>query len=409
MKEISRAKRQEVVRYYLLGYSYEEIVRETGVSHGSVANIIKKVEEGELAMLGDSFDRVNDLRQLSLDLRKKNLEPSHASLGLLLFERFRDLGISPELLDKWSELTKRFIPIDFPVEEFFEAALRLHELEKAEGRPFEDLAEEYKRQQEGVERLSKEVNSRLEEKLELSREVEPMSKQIEAMQRAKEKLEAQTEIQNAKVEEFRLKVKELKEERARLDKQVRNLERRIIEIAAEVDGKEESLMRLNEIGLADEDLLRLRTFLERMSEREGSNPELVKDRFFLALSLFGDVSALEKSRETVVEQVKALTKEKSVLEGKIEGLEEAKSTLEGEIDTGVSSALQKIQLIGQEAAQQIEQQVIDIRKQLTDLFSDALKAGEAVGHMSEMVRKGEESQQSLKAFLEEARSRVEAH
>jgi hypothetical protein len=78
---------------------------------------------------------VNDLRQLALDLRKKNLEPSHASLGLMLFERFQALGISPELADKWSELTKRFVPIDFPVEEFFGAALRLHELEKTEGRP----------------------------------------------------------------------------------------------------------------------------------------------------------------------------------------------------------------------------------------------------------------------------------
>lgn len=408
MKEISRAKRQEVAQYYILGYSYEEIMRETGVSHGSVANIIKEVEDGQLAMPGSPFDQVNDLRQLSLDLRKKNLEPSHASFGLMLFERFRALGISPELADKWSELTKRFIPIDFPVEEFFGAALRLHELEKTEGRPFEDLAEEYKRQQEGVERLSKEVNSRLEEKLELSREIAPLSKQIEAMNRTKEKLIAQTEIQNTKVEEFKFKVNELKEEKARLDKQVKHLKRRKIEISAEVDGKEESLMRLNEIGLADEDLLRLRAFLERMSEQEGNNPEQVKDRFFLALSLFGDVTALEKSRETAAEQVKALTKEKSVLEGKIKGLERAKSTLEGEIDNSVSSISQKIQIIRQEAAQQIEQQVIDIRKQLTDLFSDALKAGEAVGQMSEMVRKGEESQKSLKTFLEEARSRLEA-
>ena len=62
-------------------------MRETGVSHGSVANIIKEVEDGQLAIPGSPFDQVNDLRQLALDLRKKNLEPSHASLGLMLFER----------------------------------------------------------------------------------------------------------------------------------------------------------------------------------------------------------------------------------------------------------------------------------------------------------------------------------
>ena len=102
-----------------------------------------------------------------------------------------------------------------------------------------------------------------------------------------------------------------------------------------------------------------------------------------------------------------MVKEKSLLGGQIEELEKAKSTLEGEIDNSVLSISQKIQGIRQEAAQQIEQQVIDIRKQLGDLFSDTLKAGEAVGQMLQMVRKGEESQKSLKTFLEEARSRLE--
>jgi predicted transcriptional regulator len=93
MKEISTAKRQEVVHYYVLGYSYEDIVRETGVSHGSVVNIIKEVEDGRLAIPGSTFDQVNALRQLSLDLRKRSLEPLPAQLGLLLFERFRALGM----------------------------------------------------------------------------------------------------------------------------------------------------------------------------------------------------------------------------------------------------------------------------------------------------------------------------
>jgi len=407
MKEISSAKRQQVVQYYILGYSYEQIVKETGVSHGTVANIIKDVEDGRLAIPGSTLDQVNDLRQLSLDLGKKKLEPSHALIGLLLFERFRALGISLELVDRWAELPKRFTPVDFPTEEFFGAALRLHELEKTEGRPFEDLTEEYKRKQEAVEKLSKEVDSLLKKKSQLSGEIEPLSKQLESLKRAKEKLEDQTEIQNTKVEELKVKVKELKEEKALLNRQVEDLKRRETKLSADVEGKEESLIRLNEIGLADEDLLRLRTFLEKMSENEDIRSDQVKKRFFLALSLFGEVSDLEKSKETEAETVKALVKEKSVLEGKIEELEKAKSTLEGEIDNSVLSISQKIQGIRQEAAQQIEQQVIDIRKQLGDLFSDTLKAGEAVGQMLQMVRKGEESQKSLQTLLEEARSRLE--
>jgi len=407
MKEISTAKRQEVVQYYVLGYSYEEIVGETGVSHGSVANIIKDVGDGRLTISGSTFDQANDLRQLSLDLKRKKLEPSQALLGLLLFERFRALGISPELVDRWAELSKRFTPVDFPAEEFFGVALRLHQLEKTEGRPFEDLTEEYKRKQEDMGKVSKDVDSLLNKKSQLSGEIGPLSKELESLKRVKEKLEDQTEIQNTKVEDLKVKVKELKEEKAQLNRQVKDLERREEKLSANVEGKGESLLRLNEIGLADEDLLRLRNFLEKMSENAGIGSEQVRKRFFLALSLFREVSDLEKSKETEAETVKALVKEKSVLDGQIKELEKAKSTLEGEIDNSVLAISQKVQGIGQEAAQQIEHQVADIRKQLGDLFSDALKAGEVVGQMFEMVRKGEESQKSLKIFLEEARSRLE--
>jgi predicted nucleic acid-binding Zn-ribbon protein len=407
MKEISRAKRQEVVQYYLLGHSYEEIARETGVSHGTVANIVREVDNGALAIPGSAFDQVNDLRQLSLDLKKKSLEPSHALLGLLLFERLRALGISPELVDKWADLIKTFAPVDFPAKDFFEVALSLLELESSEGKPFEDLADEYKRLQEVVPRLGKEVDALRESKSQLSKQIGLLGTQLEEMKGVKKKLDNEVEIQTTNLKELKLSTKEIEEERVRLKKEVQDLQRKRVRLSSEVDGKEESLRRLNDIGLADEDLLRLRTFLERMGESEGISPEQVKERFFLALSLFGEVSELEKRRETEAQKVKALSKEKSVLDGKIKELEKMKSTLEGEIDISASSISQKIQGIGLQASQQIEQQVSDIRKQLDDLFSDALKAGEEVGQMLQTVRKGEESQKSLKTFLVEARGRLE--
>jgi DNA repair exonuclease SbcCD ATPase subunit len=407
MQQISTVKRQEVVQQYILGNSYERIAEITGVSHGTVANIIREVDNGELAVPGASSDQINDLRQLSLDLRKKNLELSHAVLGLLLFERLRSLGISLELADRWSELSKRFAPTDFPSERFFAVALRLHELENSAGKPFEDLTEEYRRLQEGSERLAKEINSLKEKKLQLSKEIAPLSKELEAAKRVKEKLEDQIEVENTRVEDLKVKIKELVEDKSRLNRQVKELARRETELLTHVEGREESLTRLNEIGLADEDLLRLRAFLEKSSENEVISPEEVKKKFFIALSLFREVSDLEKARETEAERVKALVKEKSHLDGEIKELEKLKNTLGGEIDNSVLSILHKIQGAGQEGAQQIEQQVAEIRKNLNTLFSDALKAGEWVGQMLQMVKKGEESQKGLENFLKETRSRLE--
>ena len=78
MKEISRTKRLQVAHYYLLGFTYKEIGEETGISHGSIANIVSELEDGDLNIPGTSFDQVNDLRQLSFDLKKSGLKSSQA-------------------------------------------------------------------------------------------------------------------------------------------------------------------------------------------------------------------------------------------------------------------------------------------------------------------------------------------
>ena len=51
MKEIAGNKRLEVARCYILGLSYKEIEEETGVSHGSIVNIVKEMERSEEVIL----------------------------------------------------------------------------------------------------------------------------------------------------------------------------------------------------------------------------------------------------------------------------------------------------------------------------------------------------------------------
>jgi len=125
MKEITRSKRLEVALLYLLGYTYSEIEEETGVSHGTIANIVREIEEGDLIIPGTKLDQVNDLRQLSFDLKKIGLKPSQASLGITFYKRLNELQITPEYIETWSELISRLLPADFSTEEFFQAAIRL--------------------------------------------------------------------------------------------------------------------------------------------------------------------------------------------------------------------------------------------------------------------------------------------
>ena len=406
MREISRAKKLEVAQYYILGYPYSDIENRAGVSHGSVANIVKELEYGKLTIPGTSFDQVNDLRQLSFDLKKKGLEPSQALLGLLLFDRIRVLEITPELVDKWSELAKKILPADFPAKDFLEAALRLDELEKAEGKPFATLAVEYVKLKEGVDKLKSEVDSLVKNRRELIKKAEPLRSELESLERTKNKLETAVEIQTRKLNELKLKTKETEEETSRLSRETKDLQRRKTKLSSEVAGREESLKRLNDIGLSEEDLLRLTTFVERTSKNEGISGNELKKKSLSALGLFEDISGLENRRKVEIQEVSELIKKESILSGEIAELDKKKGLLEGEIVGIISSTSQKVRAIGEDAASQIQQRVADIKDQLNALLADALKAGEAIGEMRQVLKRGEESEKTLSNFIEEVQSRL---
>jgi DNA repair exonuclease SbcCD ATPase subunit len=406
MKEISRVKKLEVAQYYILGYPYSDIENRSGVSHGSIVNIVKELEYGKLTIPGTSFDQANDLRQLSFDLKKKGLEPSQALLGLLLFDRLRVLEITPEFVDKWSQLAKKLLPVDFPVKDFIEAALRLDELEKGEGKPFATLAAEYVRLEEGVAKLKLEVDSLVKNEEELIKKAGPLRSELESLERIKNRLENAVEIQTGRLNEQKSKTKETEEERSRLNRETKDLQRRRTKLSSEVDGREESLRRLNDIGLSDEDLLRITNFIERISKNEGISGNELKKKFLSALDLFKDITGLENRRKAEIQQLSELTKKESILSGEIDELNKKKGLLEGEIVGIISSTSQKVRAVGEDAASQIQQHVAGIKDQLNALLADALKAGKAIGEMRQALKKGEESEKSLSNFIEEVQNRL---
>jgi len=401
MKEITRAKKLEVAQYYILGNLYSDIENRSGVSHGSVVNIVKELECGKLTIPGSSFDQVDDLRRLSLELKKKSLEPSQALLGILSFDRLRALEVTPELMNKWAELTKRLLPVDFPAKDFIEAALRFDELEKSEGKPFAALAAEYVRLKEGVDELKADVNSLTRNKKELIETAGSLRSELGSLERAKDKLENAVEIQTAKLTELKSMTKEREEEGSRLNREIKELQGRRTKLSSEIGGREESLKRVNDIGLSDEDLLRITDFVERTSRNEGISGKELKKRFVSALGLFQEVCGLENQRKVEVEQVNRLVKKESVLAGEIAELDKKKGLLEGEILGIISSTSEKIRAAGEDGASQIQQQVADIKDQLSALLADALRAGEAIGEMRQVVKKGEESGKTLGNFIEE--------
>jgi len=228
------------------------------------------------------------------------------------------------------------------------------------------------------------------------------------LKREKERLENDVQIQTTKIQELKSRLKEVEGEKSTLDRETKDLHRRKVKLSSEVEGKDETLRKLGEIGFSDEDLLRLKSFLERMSKDENIDLTKVKEKFFSALGLYKDINGLERKKEAETEGIRGLVTEKTILSGEIKELEKRKGTLLGEMDKTVISISQRLRTIGEEATSQVQQQVSSIREQFDSLLADAVKAGQAIGEMQQMVKKGEDSEKSLKNFIREIRGRSEA-
>jgi len=353
--EISHGNRLEVARLYLLGYTYKEIETKTGVSHGSIANIVKELLSGQLTISGVPSDEVGDLYQLSVDLKKTSLEPSQALLGLTLFMKFTELGIVPSQFDQWSELVKVYAPDDFPAEDFFKAALNLHKLEEAEDKPFQEIAQEYTSMLQKVGEMRNEADLLDVKKKGLAGEIESLTSEVGTLGHKKEEVKSSFEAQCAELEETKSMVVAAKEEHTQLNEEVEDLLKKRDKLHSEVGSKEESLIKLKTIGLSEEDLLHLRKSIEGIAEKDNVNADQVKDEFFSALEQFGNFSGFKKASQDEAETLQGMTKQKASLTGEITELENRRAVLQAEVGKSASAAAEQIREAGEKAVSVIRQ------------------------------------------------------
>ena len=221
------------------------------------------------------------------------------------------------------------------------------------------------------------------------------------------KLETEVDGLTVKVKDLKSKADENRAEGQQLAKEVRQLKRRKVKLSSEVNGKEESLIRLNDIGFLDEDLLRLRAFIERIAKDSGAGQKEVKERFLVALGTFKDITELQKYQAAETEVLKNLTKERATLTGEIARLAKQRDTLRGEIEESASSVVKEITDTGEKAIIKLRQQAEGMKGQLDGLGVQALRVAGVIGEMNAIVKKGEESGKSLNSFIEEVRVKLE--
>ncbi len=294
----------------------------------------------------------------------------------------------------------------FSASDFLNAATELHDLEVKTGKSFDALVEEFKKTKDQLSRVNTEVGSLETKREELTKQTVSLSSQLGTLGATKKKLESEVDALSTRSSALESVVDKAKDEHSQLKKEIREFSSRKTKLAAEVDSKEASLARINDIGLSDEDLIRLKKSLETISQSGTIGQEQVRERFFAVLATFKDICELGKCQEQEKAAVDHLTRKKALLTGQIAALEQTRNLLEGQITETVSSAVGKIMDAADKAAQELRQQADRIGQSFDGLVKQAAEVGVAVGEMKTAVRKGEESQKNLSDFVRDVRFKV---
>lgn len=128
MQKLSLRKQLTIVRLYLGGFSYDEIAAKTGVSKGTIANVVADFKAGRILDVQVPADQLDLLRELAVDLRRLKLTPDQALVGVATLSHLQELGIEPGDIQHWAAMCREMSATETEAQAFMQAALALDEV-----------------------------------------------------------------------------------------------------------------------------------------------------------------------------------------------------------------------------------------------------------------------------------------
>ena len=183
MREISSQTNKRIIELYFKGYTRDVIARRTGVSTGTVSNVIN--------LLPGSLKQ---LRTLSVEVRKSGKSLHEAVECAKLCRQLKEVNVELTQLKGYVKATRRFSrKAGYEPKQVVQAEMRLYNLEDESGKSFQEAIEEFETKtiqtknleekkgvlEEGIRKIAKERK----QKLRLSRITEKEIKYVKELRR----------------------------------------------------------------------------------------------------------------------------------------------------------------------------------------------------------------------------------
>ena len=114
MELLTMKKRLQVVHLYFSGLSFDQIAAKSGVSKGSITNIINELKAGNFPEAADLVDQIQMLRDLAVDLNKLKIAAGQSAVGIAVLKRIYELGLDPADMERWPLLLNSIKPKMMP-------------------------------------------------------------------------------------------------------------------------------------------------------------------------------------------------------------------------------------------------------------------------------------------------------
>ncbi len=388
MEKLSTKKKSAIVRQYLSGLSYGEIAIKSGVSKGTVANVVTELKAGNFPEAADLGEHIDLLRELSRELKHSNLTPSQCATGLAVFTRIGECGLDPADIDRWPLILKSAGSED-KAQEFVEIIYAIQDVQKRTGLSLEDLHDKVH-----------ELEKRAEELEPMSRQHEDYRKQLAELTTQREKLASEVAGLEQKYNLLNPRVKDL-------EKREQDLLRRTKGMETKAEAAEASLATLGKekqsllgIGLSPESLAEFSQRAQSIAQHHHITPAELRERLLHELETLGQAIGLEaliQSQQAELEKreraVAAAKKESESLKVVIDGLKQEKASLEAGLKNtrerlvkGIESIIPAVTNVVNRLTEELrhgnDESLVEVRR----LRDEALAVGKEMGRYQEMIQ-----------------------
>jgi predicted nucleic acid-binding Zn-ribbon protein len=381
MEKLPMKKRVAIVRQYLSGSTYDDMAVKTGVSKGTVANVVNELKAGRFPEAADVSEDIELLRELSLELKRSKISPGQCATGLVLLNRISECGLEPTDIGRWPIILKSVRNED-EAQEFVRLVYGIQEVQQRTGlslNALDDKVHELERKAANLEPVS--------------RQYDDYRKQLDELTKKREELTSAVNNLEEKYKLLNPRVKDLEKREQTLSHRIEDMEPKAQKAETTLSTLSKEKQRLQNIGLSFEKLAGFNDRLQVIAQHHAIEPAELSSRLLQELETLDKVLELEaliQSRQQELDKIEQavagvqkelktakavvgnLTQERTDLEASIK---ETRERVSKEIGKLIPVAKETINRLENELQRGNEEALAEVRR----LRDEALEVGKEVG------------------------------